>query len=157
MRLTVYSDYALRLMMYLGLRTGGSLSTIDDVAAAYGISKAHLMKITNELGRKGLIETIRGRQGGMRLARDASAIRVGDIVRACEPDFALVPCMEAQGGNACVVLPACVLKRALATAAAAFLEVLDGYTLQDLVGPTVALRQLLGLEDTNPVPNAVTS
>lgn len=157
MRLTVYSDYALRLMMYLGLRKGGSLSTIDDVAAAYGISKAHLMKITHELGRKGLIETIRGRQGGMRLAREASAIRVGDIVRACEPDFALVPCMEAEGGNACVVLPACVLKRALATAAAAFLEVLDGYTLQDLVGPTVALRQLLGIENPNPVPNAVTS
>ncbi len=157
MRLTVYSDYALRLMMYLGLRTGEDLSTIDEVAAAYGISKAHLMKITNELGRKGLIETIRGRQGGMRLARDASAIRVGDIVRACEPDFALVPCMEAEGGNACVVLPACVLKRALAAAAAAFLEVLDGYTLRDLVGPTVALRQLLGLADPDPVPNAVTS
>ncbi|ENN88072.1 HTH-type transcriptional regulator nsrR [Rhizobium freirei PRF 81] len=157
MRLTVYSDYALRLMMYLGLRKGGSLSTIDDVAAAYGISKAHLMKITNELGRKGLIETIRGRQGGMRLAREASAIRVGDIVRACEPDFALVPCMEAEGGNACVVLPACVLKRALATAAAAFLEVLDGYTLQDLVGPTVALRQLLGIENSDAVPKTVTS
>ena len=157
MRLTVYSDYALRLMMYLGLRTGEDLSTIDEVAAAYGISKAHLMKITNELGRKGLIETIRGRQGGMRLARDASAIRVGDIVRACEPDFALVPCMEAEGGNACVVLPACVLKRALAAAAVAFLEVLDGYTLRDLVGPTVALRQLLGLADPDPVPNAVTS
>ncbi|NLS20511.1 Rrf2 family transcriptional regulator [Rhizobium sp. P40RR-XXII] len=151
MRLTVYSDYALRLMMYLGLRPGGNPSTIDEVAAAYGISKAHLMKITNELGRKGLIETIRGRQGGMRLAHDASAIRVGDIVRACEPDFALVPCMEAEGGNACVVLPACVLKRALATATAAFLEVLDGYTLQDLVGPTVALRQLLGLEKSERV------
>jgi len=156
MRLTVYSDYALRLMMYLGLREGERLSTIDDVAAAYGISKAHLMKITNELGRKGLIETIRGRQGGMRLAREASAIRVGEIVRACEPDFALVPCMEPEGGT-CVVLPACVLKRALATAAAAFLEVLDGYTLQDLVGPTVALRQLLGIEASgslrNPIPS----
>lgn len=145
MRLTVYSDYALRLMMYLGLRTD-SLSTIDDVAAAYGISKAHLMKITHDLGRKGLIETVRGRQGGMRLAQDASCIRVGDIVRACEPDFALVPCMEAEGGSGCVVLPACVLKRALATAAAAFLGALDGYTLQDLVGPAVALRQLLGIE-----------
>ncbi|MBB4571622.1 RrF2 family transcriptional regulator [Rhizobium leucaenae] len=152
MRLTVYSDYALRLMMYLGLRRDG-LSTIDDVAAAYGISKAHLMKITHDLGRKGLIETVRGRQGGMRLAERASSIRVGDIVRACEPDFALVPCMEAEGGSGCAVLPACVLKRALATAAAAFLDVLDGYTLEDLVGPTVALRQLLGIETSEPLQN----
>ncbi len=148
MRLTVYSDYALRLMMYLGLRKSGSLSTIDDVAAAYGISKAHLMKITHELGKKGLVETVRGRQGGMRLAQDPSSISVGDIVRACEPDFALVPCMEAEGGNTCAVLPACILKRALATAASAFLDVLDGYTLADLVGPTTALRQLLGIENS---------
>ncbi|MBB6488683.1 Rrf2 family transcriptional regulator [Rhizobium lusitanum] len=155
MRLTVYSDYALRLMMYLGLRKGGSLSTIDDVAAAYHISRAHLMKITHELGQKGLIETIRGRQGGMRLAREASAIRVGDIVRACEPDFALVPCMEPDGGKGCVVLPACVLKRALATAAAAFLEVLDGYTLADLVGPAIALRQLLGIENSGALESAM--
>jgi Rrf2 family nitric oxide-sensitive transcriptional repressor len=144
MRLTVYSDYALRLMMYLGLRTD-SLSTIDDVSRAYGISKAHLMKITHELGKKGLIETVRGRQGGMRLAREASAIGVGEIVRACESDFALVPCMETEAGIVCPVQPACVLKRALALAAAAFLEVLDGYTLQDLVGPTASLRQLLGI------------
>ncbi|AYG62460.1 Rrf2 family transcriptional regulator (plasmid) [Rhizobium jaguaris] len=146
MRLTVHSDYALRLMMYLSLRKDDSLSTIDGVAAAYGISKAHLMKITHELGKKGMVETVRGRQGGMRLAREASAITVGEIVRACEPDFALVPCMEAEAGNACVVMPACVLKRALATAAAAFLDVLDGYTLKDLIGPTAALRQLLSID-----------
>lgn len=155
MRLTVYSDYALRLMMYLGLHTNG-LATIDDIAEAYGISKAHLMKITHELGKKGLIETIRGRQGGMRLAREASSIGVGEIVRACEPDFALVPCMGTDTGIVCVVQPACVLKRALASAAAAFLDVLDGYTLKDLVGPSVALRELLDIRNASPgtVPQA---
>jgi Rrf2 family nitric oxide-sensitive transcriptional repressor len=144
MRLTVYSDYALRLMMYLGLN-GDRLATISEISEAYDISKAHLMKITHELGQKGLIETVRGRQGGMRLARGASEIGVGEIVRACEPDFAIVPCMEAGATMVCAVQPACVLKRALASAAAAFLDVLDGYTLADLVRPSVPLRQLLGI------------
>lgn len=144
MRLTVYSDYALRLMMYLGLRTG-DLSRIDDVTEAYGISRTHLMKITHELGKKGLIETVQGRRGGMRLARQAGNITVGEIVRACEPDFAIVPCMEASSEIVCAIQPACVLKRALATAAKAFLDVLDGYTLQDLVGPAASLRELLGI------------
>jgi Rrf2 family nitric oxide-sensitive transcriptional repressor len=145
MRLTVYSDYALRLMMYLGLNAD-KLATISEVADAYQISKAHLMKITNELGQKGLIETVRGRQGGMRLGKSASAISVGEIVRACEPDFAIVPCFEANGAIVCAIQPACVLKRALAAATASFLDTLDGYTLSDLVGPTVPLRSFLGLD-----------
>lgn len=143
MRLTVYSDYALRLMMYLGLK-GERLSTIAEIADAYDISKAHLMKITHELGQKGLVETVRGRQGGMRLGRNAAGIGVGEIVRACEPDFAIVPCMEASG--VCALQPACVLKRALASAASAFLDVLDGYTLADLIRPSVPLRQLLAID-----------
>ncbi|MGO4568926.1 Rrf2 family transcriptional regulator [Rhizobium sp. 2YAF20] len=150
MRLTVYSDYALRLMMYLGLG-GDDLVTIDDVANAYGISKAHLMKITHELGKKGLIETVRGRQGGMRLGRKASLIHIGEIVRATESDFALVPCMEPGAGIVCVVQPSCVLKRALALATSAFLEILDGYTLQDLIDPAADLRQLLGISDNRAV------
>lgn len=154
MRLTVYSDYALRQMMYLGVHKD-RLSTIDDVAEAYGISKAHLMKITHELGRKGLIKTIRGRQGGMRLAREASSISVGEIVRACEPDFAIVPCMVKDAGMVCAVQPACVLKRALASATAAFLEVLDGYTLEDLVAPKAALRELLSIANQSHVSASV--
>lgn len=146
MRLTVYSDYALRLMMYLALN-GEKLSTISEIADAYDISKAHLMKITHELGLKGFIETVRGRQGGMRLARDAGKIGVGDIVRASEPDFAIVPCMEEGAGKICAIQPACVLKRALASASAAFLDVLDGYTLADLTRPSVPLRNLLALPD----------
>ncbi|KQV81487.1 Rrf2 family transcriptional regulator [Rhizobium sp. Root1220] len=144
MRLTVYSDYALRLMMYLALN-GERLSTIAEIAKAYDISKAHLMKITHELGQKGFIDTVRGRQGGMRLARDAGRIGIGEIVRACEPDFAIVPCMEEGSGIVCVVQPACVLKRALASATVAFLDVLDGYTLSDLILPSTPLRQLLSL------------
>jgi Rrf2 family nitric oxide-sensitive transcriptional repressor len=105
------------------------------------------MKITHELGLKGFIETVRGRQGGMRLARDAGKIGVGDIVRASEPDFAIVPCMEENAGRVCAIQPACVLKRALASATAAFLDVLDGYTLADLTRPSVPLRSLLALPD----------
>jgi Rrf2 family nitric oxide-sensitive transcriptional repressor len=150
MRLTVYSDYALRLMMYLALN-GEKLSTIAEIASAYDISKAHLMKITHELGLRGFIETVRGRKGGIRLARDSDKIGVGDIVRASEPDFAIVPCMEEDAGRACVLQPVCVLKRALAAAAAAFLDVLDGYTLADLTRPSVPLRNLLFLKSQTPL------
>ncbi|MBB3543038.1 Rrf2 family transcriptional regulator [Rhizobium sp. BK399] len=146
MRLTVYSDYALRLMMYLSLNRE-RLSTISEIADAYDISKAHLMKITHELGLKGFIETVRGRQGGMRLARDASTIGVGEIVRASEPDFAIVPCMEEGAERVCAIQPACVLKRALASAAAAFLDILDEYTLADLTKPSAPLRSLLALPE----------
>ena len=146
MRLTVYSDYALRLMMYLALN-GERLATISEIAQAYDISKAHLMKVTHELGRKGFIETVRGRQGGMRLSRAASLISVGDIVRASEPDFAIVPCMEDANHIVCAIQPACVLKRALSAAASAFLDVLDGFTLADLTRPSVPLRSLLSLSD----------
>jgi len=146
MRLTVYSDYALRLMMYLALN-GEKLSTIAEIADSYDISSAHLMKITHELGLKGFVETVRGRQGGMRLARDAGKIGVGDIVRASEPDFAIVPCMAEGVGRVCAIQPACVLKRALASAAAAFLDVLDGYTLADLTRSSAPLRKLLGLPE----------
>jgi len=152
MRLTVYSDYALRLMMYLGLNVG-KLATISEVSEAYGVSKAHLMKITHELGKQGFIETVRGRHGGMRLGRDAVSIKVGDIVRACEPDFAIVPCMEPGAVLVCAVQPACVLKRALASATDAFLNVLDGFTLADLLKPSAPLRQLLGIVPDLPLPS----
>jgi Rrf2 family nitric oxide-sensitive transcriptional repressor len=140
-------------MMYLGLNHE-TLSTISEVSDAYDISRAHLMKITHELGQKGLIETTRGRQGGMRLGRQPETIRVGDIVRACEPDFAIVPCMEPGAGLVCVIQPACVLKRALSSAANAFLEVLDGYTLADLVNPSTPLRQFLGIPLDPPLKSA---
>jgi Rrf2 family nitric oxide-sensitive transcriptional repressor len=153
MRLTVYSDYALRLMMYLGLNAD-RLSTISEIADAYQISKAHLMKITHELGQKGLVDTVRGRQGGMRLGRTPASITVGEIVRVCEPDFTLVPCFEKNAVMVCAIQPACVLKRALAAAAAAFLATLDEYTIADLVQPTAPLRGLLGLDQVFQPPSS---
>ena len=86
MRLTVYTDYSLRVLMYASLK-GGALATIQEVADVYGISKAHLMKVAYELGRHGFLETVRGRNGGLRLGRAANEIGLGDIVRVTEGDF----------------------------------------------------------------------
>lgn len=143
MRLTVYTDYALRLLMYLALKDDG-LATIEEVAASYGVSKNHLMKITHQLGVGGYIETVRGRRGGLRLARPPREIGLGDVVRYTEPDFAIVMCLEPVDA-ACAILPSCVLRRALERARDAFLKVLDEYTLNDLVKPRSALRAMLDI------------
>ena len=92
-RLTVYTDYSLRMLMYLAVK-GDGLATIAEVADAYGISKAHLTKVAHQLGLAGYVETVRGKGGGLRLARPAERIGLGDVVRRTEPDMALVPCFE---------------------------------------------------------------
>lgn len=143
MRLTVYTDYSLRLLMYLALKDDG-LATIAEVAKSYGISKNHLMKVTHELGVAGYVETVRGRSGGLRLARPMDSIGLGEVVRHTEPDLALVPCMSPDDGS-CAIRPSCVLKRALEKARQAFVAVLDEYTLQDLVQPKSRLRGLLAI------------
>jgi Rrf2 family nitric oxide-sensitive transcriptional repressor len=143
MRLTIYTDYALRLLMYLALKEEG-LATIAEVAKAYGISKNHLMKVAYELGVAGDIETVRGRNGGLKLSRAVESIVIGDVVRRTEPDMAFVPCFSA-ANQSCAVRPSCVLRRALEKAGAAFLEVLDGYTLADLVRPNSRLKELLAI------------
>lgn len=144
MRLTVYTDYSLRLLMYLALKDDG-LATIAEVAASYGISKNHLMKVAHELGVAGYVETVRGRSGGLRLAKPAASVGLGEVIRHTEPDFALVPCLSPVDG-ACAIKPSCVLKRALDKARQAFVAVLDEYTLQDLVQPKSRLRSLLAIE-----------
>lgn len=144
MRLTVYTDYALRLLMYLAVKDDG-LATIAEVAESYDISRNHMMKVAHQLGLAGYVETVRGRTGGLRLARPAAAINLGDVVRHTEQDMALVPCM-APADAACAIRPSCLLKRALDRAAAAFMDVLDGYSLGDLVKPRNALRNLLEIE-----------
>lgn len=144
MRLTVYTDYSLRVLIYLALKEN-RLATIGEIAASYGISRAHLMKVAHQLGVKGYVGTVRGRQGGLRLGRSPKAITVGEIVRAMEPDLALVPCFEPICAD-CTILPACVLKRALHEARAVFFDVLDGYTLADLARPHVPLRSLLCID-----------
>lgn len=143
MRLTVYTDYALRLLMYLAVKDGG-LATISEIAAGYGISKNHLMKVAHQLGVAGYVETVRGRAGGLRLALPAETIGLGDVVRRTEPDLALVPCFD-PADKSCVIGTCCALRRALQRAAAAFLEVLDGYSLADLVKPRGPLRRLLSI------------
>jgi Rrf2 family nitric oxide-sensitive transcriptional repressor len=136
MRLTTFSDYAFRVLIYLGSAPQG-LATIADIAAAYGISENHLMKVVHQLARLGYIETVRGKGGGMRLAKPPAAINVGEVLRATEDGFELAECMT-EGESDCRIARACALKGALGEAVAAFLEVLDAYTLADLVRPAVA-------------------
>lgn len=142
MRLTVFTDYTLRTLMYLALRPD-TLATIADVAEAYHISNNHLMKVVHQLALSGDIATVRGQRGGMKLARPAEKINIGAVVRRTEADMHLVPCFAADTG--CVISPACVLSKALNEAIRAFLAVLDNYTLADLVRPQDMLAPLLGL------------
>lgn len=148
MRLTVYTDYSLRLLMYLAVKEDG-LATISEVASNYGISKNHLMKVAYQLGVAGYVETVRGRGGGLRLAKPVEAIGLGDVVRHTEPDMALVQCFQPVDAP-CAIRPACVLRRALERAGNAFLEVLDGYSLADLTKPRAPLRSLLSIGDAGP-------
>jgi len=130
MRLTHFSDYALRVLMYAAVR-GENLITIEETAKLYGISRAHLMKVANQLTRAGYLKAIRGRSGGLALAKRPDAISLGDVLRVTEPDFALVECFTAD--NRCLITPRCRLRGALHEALAAFVETLDGYTLADLI------------------------
>ena len=143
MRLTVYTDYSLRLLIYAALKTDG-LTTISEVAEAYGVSRNHLTKVVHQLGLAGYIETVRGKGGGLRLARRPETIRIGDVVRHTEPDMALTPCFKPIDAP-CAISPACLLKGALAEARESFLRVLDGYTIADFAGPGARLRTLLGI------------
>ena len=141
MRLTVYTDFSLRVLMYVALHPE-RLPTIGEIASSYGISRNHLMKVVYELGLAGYVVTLRGKNGGLRLARAPQEIVLGEVVRRTEPDMALVPCFEPIAAP-CAITPACILRRALYEARAAFLEVLDGYTLADLVENRALLNPLL--------------
>lgn len=143
MRLTVYTDFSLRLLMYLALKEDG-LATIAEVAESYGISRNHLMKVAHQLGLAGYVTSVRGKNGGLRLARGAETIILGDVVRRTEPDLALVPCFHPVDAP-CAIWPKCVLREAMQNALEAFLETLDGYTLADLARPEAQLRALLSM------------
>lgn len=131
MQLTRYTDYSLRVLIYLAVHKEG-LATIEEISDAYGISKAHLTKIVHQLGLAGYLETVRGRGGGLRLARPPAKIRIGDVVRQTE-DTSLVECFDPQTSH-CRIEPVCGLRAALKDALQAFLRTLDGYTLADVVG-----------------------
>lgn len=145
MRLTSHTDYALRMLIYMAARPDG-LCTVNDVAEAYGLSRNHLVKVAQTLRDVGLVETTRGRAGGIRLAEAPEAIGIGALVRATEAEFALAECMQAQGGDCCAISPACRLKGMLHEALRAFLAVLDKYTLADIVRNRTMLGPLLGLD-----------
>ncbi len=140
MRLSSFSDYSLRVLMYLGVHAE-RLATIGEIAEAYDISSNHLTKVVNHLGRLGYIETVRGKGGGIRLARPAAGIRLGELIRQTENDWALVECFASDGH--CRIMPACRLPAILDEALAAMLAVLDRYTLADLLQNSASLGRMI--------------
>jgi Rrf2 family transcriptional regulator, nitric oxide-sensitive transcriptional repressor len=141
MRLTKHTDYSLRVLIYLGVHPSRH-ATIEEVAGAYSISRNHLMKVVHRLATNGIVETQRGRKGGFRLARDPGAIRLGEVVRQTETDFAVVECFDPQG-TGCAIDGACALRGVLEDAMSAWFAVLDRYTLADLIQPGEQLSSLL--------------
>lgn len=137
MHLTTMTDYAMRLLMYVA-HNPQRLCTIAEIAAAYDVSEAHLMKVTHRLGQEGFIETVRGKGGGMRLARAPAQIVLGDVVRKLEADFSIVECFAT--GNSCALTGYCRLTGIIGGALQDFLAHLDRFTLADLVpdGPASA-------------------
>jgi len=131
MRLTSYTDYTLRTLIYLGTNRD-RLVTIQDIADNHLISKNHLMKVVYQLGTVDLVETVRGRNGGLRLKKDPSEINIGEVVRWTETDFFIAECFDREN-NRCVLSPACRLQGVLVAATRAFLDVLDGVTLDQLL------------------------
>ncbi|MBI0477396.1 Rrf2 family transcriptional regulator [Arthrobacter sp. TPD3018] len=135
MRLTRYTDYAMRVLLYVGARPE-RLCSIAEISRAYGISQNHLMKVVHDLGKAGYLASARGRFGGIKLGRAPEDIIVGAVVRHTEDGFDLVDC------GTCIIAPACGLTGALREALAAFLAVLDGYTLADLLAKRSEIANL---------------
>ncbi len=147
MRLTTYTDYTLRLLIYLTLKyKSGEKTTIQEVADSYAISRNHLMKIVHELSRHGIIETSRGRAGGLWLARTPAHITVGEVVRLVEPDMNIVQCHEAGQEQTCAAWRACNLTRGFRRALDAFLRELDAITMEDAVTVPRFAASVLGLD-----------
>ena len=158
MRLTTYTDYALRTLMYLAANRN-RLVTIQDIADAHGIAKNHLTKVVHQLGILGFVGSLRGRKGGLRLGREPDQINIGEVIRSTEPDFYMAECFN-PGKNYCILSPACGLKVLLNDATTAYLKVLDGVTLAYLMTTTgllgnaePAFKSLpIRLEPGNPGP-----
>lgn len=151
MRLTLFTDYSMRVLLYLGARPE-RLCSIAEIARAYGISQNHLMKVVNELVRSGYVESVRGRFGGIRLGTAPQDVKLGALVRQTEEGFDLVDC------GSCIIAPACGLTSVLKEALCAFLAVLDRYTLADLLirradlGGLLASVEAMDTLDKEPKP-----
>jgi Rrf2 family nitric oxide-sensitive transcriptional repressor len=141
MRLTLYTDYALRVLMHAALRQP-AVSTIDEVADAFSISRNHLVKVVQALGQNGFLSTRRGVGGGFTLGMPPARIRLGDVVRLTESDERVIDCVG-RHDSPCRIFPVCRLKSVLDEAAAAFFDVLDRYSLEDLVKRQSEMRKLL--------------
>jgi Rrf2 family nitric oxide-sensitive transcriptional repressor len=139
MRLTLYTDYALRVLIHLALHEE-RICSIGEISHAYAVSHNHLMKVANALAREGFVETIRGRAGGLRLARPAQDISVGEVVRRTEEGFALADC------SGCALSPACGLTGVLAEGMQAMLAVFDSYSIADLLTDKATMRRLVNRE-----------
>jgi len=141
MQLTLYTDYSLRVLAYLAMKKD-ELVTISEIAAFYRVSRNHLVKVVHNLANRGFIETVRGKNGGMRLAAPAEEIGIGDVVRVTEPNFHIVECLDEANDN-CVVEPACALKAVLEEANRQFLAVLDRFSVADILKRDQRSQQLI--------------
>ncbi|MEJ7804579.1 MAG: Rrf2 family transcriptional regulator [Telluria sp.] len=146
MRLTAYTDYSLRTLIYLAMNRE-QLVTIQEIADAHGIAKNHLTKVVHRLGTLGYIDTVRGRNGGLRLGQEPADINIGEVVRHTETDFFVAPCFDAVSAG-CMYSAACALKGVLGKAVSAFLEVLDAVTLEQMVVKEERKRKAVGVPKT---------
>lgn len=140
MRLTTFSDYSMRVVMYLGIQEE-RLVTIYEIAQAYNISENHLMKVVHQLALNGYVETIRGKNGGLRLARDPKTINLGELIRKSEGDTGILPCLDTT--DVCCIQPSCKLMGVLREAQNALFDTLGKYTLADLLIDNDSQRHLL--------------
>ncbi|WP_221567410.1 Rrf2 family transcriptional regulator [Alkalihalobacillus sp. TS-13] len=148
MRLTQYTDYSLRVLIYLTAQKEDQLVNIKEIAEVYQISKNHLMKVIHELGKLDVIKTIRGRNGGIKLAKAPEEINVGELIRKTEEDFYLVECFDSSN-NSCIISQVCRLKGVLNEAMQAYFKVLDQYTLADLTTNRHQLQHLFSNQESD--------
>jgi Rrf2 family iron-responsive transcriptional regulator len=148
MRLTRQTNYAIRILMYCAANDG-RLSRVPEIAAAYTVSELFLFKILQPLVENGFVETVRGRNGGVRLGKPATDITLFDVIRVTEDNFSMAECFDSDAAE-CPLVDSCALNEALRKALGAFFDVLAGYSIDDLVKARPSMRDLLGITDLPP-------
>lgn len=149
MKLTSQTSYAIRMLMYC--HSKGELATVKEVAKFYGLPERFLFKILLSLNAAGYMETLRGRNGGIRLARPADQIRLGDVIRDIEENFELAECFQAEGSD-CPLVTSCGMNEALNRALAGFFDILNEYTIADLARNNHNINVLMQLNKAKSVP-----